>query len=284
MKRTERATLAAETVAIITLGHYTTGGQRVAIADAVHTCLAATRYYPPADAARLSRQLRSAEPVSTRLELRNETTLAGIQHLLAERSGPVLALNFASAKNPGGGFLGGSEAQEESLARSSALYASQRTCPEFYDTHRAAASLLYSDALIVSPDCPIIRDDDGELLPEPRLATFLTCAAPNAGATESHRPRDAGQIAPTLLRRAEIVLGVAAALGYANVVLGAWGCGVFKNEPRVVAAAFRSLLGGHYFGRFKRVRFSVLDRTPGARTFAAFAGEFELPEPTPFQG
>lgn len=273
MKRSERATLAAETVAITEAGHYSAAGRRIDISGAVRDCLAGTRYYPPDEADRLGRHTPPGDAFPTRIELANETTLAGISRLLAEDCGPVLALNFASAKNPGGGFLGGSEAQEESLARSSALYASQRTRPEFYNWHRASASLLYSDALIVSPDCPVFRDDEGELLAVPQLATFVTCAAPNAGAIEAHRPREAGFISGTLVRRAGVVLGVAAALGYANLVLGAWGCGVFRNDPRVVAAAFASELRGRHFGRFARVRFSVLDRGPG-RTFAAFAEEF----------
>jgi uncharacterized protein (TIGR02452 family) len=63
------------------------------------------------------------------IEVVNETTLQGIAALHEEGAERIGALNFASAKNPGGGFLNGSEAREESLARSSALYASLQQVP-----------------------------------------------------------------------------------------------------------------------------------------------------------
>ena len=39
------------------------------------------------------------------------------------------------------------------------------------------------------------------------------------------------------------------------LVLGAWGCGVFRNDPDMVAGIFRELLGpdGRYWGRFQKV-------------------------------
>jgi len=36
---------------------------------------------------------------------------------------------------------------------------------------------------------------------------------------------------------------LAAAHGYTRLVLGAWGCGVFRNDPEVVAAAFVIICG-----------------------------------------
>ncbi len=82
-------------------------------------------------------------------------------------------LNFASAKNPGGGFLGGSQAQEESLARSIALYASLQSEFQFYEEHREMVILLYSHSMIFSPNCPVFRDDQGVLLSKPMLASLL---------------------------------------------------------------------------------------------------------------
>src|SRR5439155_6866731 len=133
---------------------------------------------------------RPGEQFPTAVEVVNETTLAGIARVLASGQGPVAVLNFASAKNPGGGFLSGSQAQEESLARSSALHASLLRAWAFYERHRASPSLLYSDAMILSPGCPVFRGDDGSLLEEPQTATFITSAAPNAGAAASNRPEE----------------------------------------------------------------------------------------------
>ena len=214
---------------------------------------------------------RPPEGFATTFDVLNETTLAGIARVLSEGPGPVAALNFASAKNPGGGFLNGSQAQEESLARSSALHASLMRAWEFYERHRASPSLLYSDAMILSPGCPIIRDDDGALLEEPRLATFITSAAPNAGAAMDNRPQEVPLIPDVFRRRTEYVLALATFHGYKQLVLGAWGCGVFRNDPAVVAAAFaHHLQQGAWSGRFERVVFSVLDASSSQETLAAF--------------
>ncbi len=274
MKRSTRMELAKQTVEIVERGSYQLASGRVIdIAMAVRACCDATRLFRPEELERLREQVlaRPAEGFATTFEVVNETTLAGVARLLAERNGPVAALNFASAKNPGGGFLNGSQAQEESLARSSALHASLLQAREFYERHRASPSLLYSDAMILSPDCPVFRDDGGALLDEPQLVTFITSAAPNAGAAQNNRPEELPAIPDVFRRRSEFLLALAASQGYKRLVLGAWGCGVFRNDPAVVAAAFLGhLRHTAWSGRFARVVFSVLDTAPSMETLAAF--------------
>jgi uncharacterized protein (TIGR02452 family) len=273
MKRTTRQQLAQETVAIVERGRYTSqNGEEVDISGHVQQCLEATRLFRPHDLDRLRHQAL-AEPLleaTTNIEVVNETTLSGIKRVLAASAAPVAALNFASAKNPGGGFLNGSQAQEESLARSSALHASLMRAWDFYEQHRASSSLLYSDAMILSPGCPVFRDDEGALLDDPQHVAFLTSAAPNAGAATTNRPEELSAIPNVFRRRSEYVLALAAVHGYTQLVLGAWGCGVFRNDPHVVASAFVDHLRGPWSGRFRRVVFSVLDTSPALETFSAF--------------
>lgn len=262
MNRNARATLAQETLAIIEKGRYELAdGKVVSIADEVRACVQATQLFRPDDLARIQGEVLSqpASPGVVTVEVANETTLAGVGRLLRQQTGPVAALNFASAKNPGGGFLSGSQAQEESLARSSALYASQMEAWDFYEQHRQGSSALYSDSMILSPACPVFRDDAGKLLEAIQPVTFVTAAAPNAGAVKANTPDDAARIPEVLARRAEYVLALAASQGYRNLVLGAWGCGVFRNDPDTVANVFMSLLRGRWANRFSRVVFSILD-------------------------
>src|SRR3954469_20407599 len=123
MKRSTRMELAKQTVEIVERGSYQSAGGRVVnLAESVRACLNATRFFPPEELERLRQEIlaRPAEGFITTCEVANETTLAGISRLLSDGHRLVAALNFASAKNPGGGFLNGSQAQEESLARSSA--------------------------------------------------------------------------------------------------------------------------------------------------------------------
>ena len=275
MKRSTRLELAKQTGEITEQGTYTSvSSRRVDLAEPLRACLARTRYFSPEDLARVQTDVLSqpSPGYHTTTEVVNETTLQGVTRLLAAGSEPVAVLNFASAKNPGGGFLNGSQAQEESLARSSALYASLLRAPEFYTRHRALPSLLYSDAMILSPACPVFRDDEGALLDEPQTVTFLTSPAPNAGAAANTRPEELPQIPEVLRQRSGLVLALAAAHDHRRLVLGAWGCGVFRNDPALVAASFAAHLhsGGAWAGRFEHALFSVLDLSPAGDTYAAF--------------
>src|SRR5258707_12062420 len=102
----------------------------------------------------------------TQIEVRHETTFSALQRL-ADGAGHVACLNFASAKNPGGGFLSGAQAQEEALARSSALYPCLLRAPDYYERNRANHSAIYLDLVIFSPLVPFFRDDSGALLETP---------------------------------------------------------------------------------------------------------------------
>ena len=281
MKRSTRLELAKQTVEITGRGNYTsTAGRLVDLARPLQACLEGTRFFAPEEVARLREEALAKPPSGhhTVIEVVNETTLQGLTRLWASASEPVAVLNFASAKNPGGVFLNGSQAQEESLARSSALYASLLRAPEFYARHRASPSLLYSNAMILSPDCPVFRDDEGALLDSPQTATFITSPAPNAGAAANTRPEELPQIPAVLHERSELVLALAAAHGYRRLVLGAWGCGVFRNDPRTVAESFAAhLQTGAWSGRFEHVLFSVLDTSSAQDTYAAFQRTLERP-------
>jgi uncharacterized protein (TIGR02452 family) len=279
MDRLNRMALAQETVKAVEQGSYLLSeGRRVDFALLVKSCLLATRLYSSEELKHLRDGLLAEriEGPDAIIEVQNETTLSGIFRLRAETDSPVAVLNFASAKNPGGGFLNGSQAQEESLARSSALYASLQRAPQYYESHRSSRSCLYSDAMILSPSCPIFRDDKGLFLEKPLVATFITSAAPNAGAIATNSPEESSLIETTLFRRAEYVLALAADQNCRLLVLGAWGCGVFRNDPRMVAEAFFRHIcnGGPWSKRFHRVIFSVFDNTPSQKIINVFRDVF----------
>ncbi|MGI5261856.1 TIGR02452 family protein [Streptomyces angustmyceticus] len=265
--------MAQETERIVAAGAYRApGGRLVEIAAAIGRARSGTRLYGPEPVAVAA----PARPVRTEFEVTGEGSLTAGRRLAEAGGGPLAVLNFASARNPGGGYLNGAQAQEEALCRGSALYACVREAPDFYAAHRADPSPFYSDRVILSPGVPVFRDDRGTLLDEPYEAGFLTAAAPNAGVIARRRPSESGRVAAVLAVRAERVLEVAAAGGHRQLVLGAWGCGVFRNEPADVAGAFAAALldGGRFDGWFDRVVFAVLDRRADSPTRAAFAAVF----------
>jgi uncharacterized protein (TIGR02452 family) len=225
------------------------------------------------------RQLGTPESnsASTRFEVTSETTLEAARRLI-QGGGltGVACLNFASAKNPGGGFLSGSQAQEESLARSSGLYRSLNRTRAYYEANRYCETCLYTDHIIFSPEVPVIRDDAGKLLDEPYTVSVITAPAVNAGAIRSNEPEEVAEIGPVMLRRAGYVLAVAQANACEHLILGAWGCGVFQNDPREVAAIFADLLlgQGQYAGAFNSVVFAVLDRSDSRSVIQPFQSRF----------
>ncbi|MCC2278038.1 MULTISPECIES: TIGR02452 family protein [Streptomyces] len=268
--------MAKATEQIVAAGGWTTpDGRRTDIAQAVARARRGTRLYGPEPVA-----VPAWEPVAgtTEFEVTAEGSLEAARRLAA--TAPVAVLNFASARNPGGGYLNGAQAQEEALCRGSALYTCLREAPDFYAAHRADASPFYSDRVIHSPAVPVFRDDRGTLLDTPFEAGFLTCPAPNAGVIAQRMPGVSARVPGALVTRAERVLEVAAAHHYRQLVLGAWGCGVFRNEPADVATAFATHLtgGGRFADCFERVVFAVLDRRTDSPVREAFARRFPRAE------
>ncbi|ADD43214.1 TIGR02452 family protein [Stackebrandtia nassauensis] len=257
--------IARETVDIAETGEYrNAAGELVDIRDHVADAISGTRHYLPDDHLDVAQSPRSAPTI----EVTDETTLTAARRLDTEGNTDTACLVFASAKNPGGGFLGGAKAQEEDLARCSALYRCQTTVPAFYEHHRLTRDLRYSDRVIYSPGVPVFRDEALKLLDAPYRTAFLTAAAPNLGAITRNQPQYVDDVPHALRRRASRVLAVAAAQGHRNLILGAWGCGVFRNDPRQVAEAFAE--GLREVDRFDRVVFAVLDNRPQTPVRSAF--------------
>jgi uncharacterized protein (TIGR02452 family) len=281
MNRKSRATLGQEAVEIVERGWYTLdGGERVDIKEAVSFCLEGTKLFVPEELGSLVEKYRadaSSNSRPTEFAVTNESTLSAARRLVLERCRPnTLCLNFASAKNPGGGFLGGSQAQEESLARASGLYASLLKQPAYYEANRECRTPIYTNHMILSPAVPVFRNDDGDLLAEPFAVGMLTSPAVNAGAVRTNRPGDIPEIRPAMAKRIASVLAVAAHAGYDHLVLGAWGCGVFRNDPEEVSELFANVLfnEGIFTNRFSSVVFAILDRSPEENYIGPFKRRF----------
>jgi len=271
MKRSERAQIARKTVEILEQRRYRAqSGAVVDLSAALERCLAGTRSYDEAELTRLESSAVVEPGLATTLEVTSETSVAAIRRLVVERKLDTLCLNFASAKNAGGGFLGGAEAQEESLTRASALYASLISQPRYYAANRACVTALYTEHLIYSPHVPMIRDDAGTLLERPHLAAFITAPAVNTGALQQNEPERLSQVPDVMRRRVERVLSIALGAGHRALVLGAWGCGVFRNDPELIADLFGQALETSFKGRFEHVVFAVFDRSPGQACLRSF--------------
>jgi uncharacterized protein (TIGR02452 family) len=264
IRRDLAAELGQSAVEIARTGFYfNAGGERVEIGELVTRAVTGKQSLPR-DALLPTPQPRSF--AETLIQVANETTLGACRRLVEGGHRP-LALNFANGAHPGGGFLGGAKAQEEVLCRSSALYRTLVGDP-MYDAHRKRLRPDSTDWAIYSPDVPVFRRDDGTELDHPWLLSFITCAAPyvpKIGQPES------GDL---LQKRIHRVLAIAQAFGYSTLVLGAWGCGAFGNDPRRTAIDFRSAFENEFRGAFSDIVFAITDWSPERRFLGPFRDVF----------
>ena len=234
--------IAEETIAAIDAEKYKNpSGKNVSLKSLIDFSVRKSKLYRPSETEEIIKALDTTRHLSAGPEIvvTRESSLEAAARLQGER--PCL-LNFASAKHPGGGFLGGASAQEESIARSSALYPTLIRHPEFYEENKRSQKDnigLYLDYAIYSPDVPVFMNDEGDLLEQPYLTSVLTSPAPNRYAIfndEDNKMNDDQEdtmeikIEETLNRRMNQVLSIMALYGHRTIILGAWGCGIFGND------------------------------------------------------
>lgn len=269
LSREQAAALGEATRHILAEQRYTnSAGEAVELSTLLKEAQAGTRSYPHT----LEFPMPGPGIYSTDVQVTNESTLVAAQRLVLEGYA-VAALNFASARHPGGGWLSGARAQEESLARASGLVPCIEHDP-MYAQHAAMRDALYTSSAIYSPMVPVFRDDDGRLLDEPYCIGFITAAAVNAGVVLERDRRRKAEVTQAMRERIMRVLAIAVAHKHTALVLGAWGCGVFKNDPAEIARLFAEALNGPFSGVFEMVIFAVLDWSPEKRFIGPFARTF----------
>lgn len=260
--------VAKQVLAILDEGAYVApSGKRVDIRAAFEAACARTKLLTPEALANIEVQSGTR---AGRIEVTGETTQVCGHRLVGEGAERVCVLNFASARNPGGGFLGGARAQEEDVCRCSALYPCLLEAPTYYDVNRAHPDSIYTDHLIYTPDVPFFKTKGrGDLLETPFELSVLTAPAPNTGAVLKRDPDAGAAIREAFERRARYVLAAMADEGHHAIVLGAWGCGAFRGDPEMVADVFAGALED-FAGVFEHVVFPVFDPREGEPNRVAF--------------
>ena len=259
MKQSRRIEIAKDTLEILEKGFYNnTQGEKVDITSIQKNAVDHTQLFKPETLEALLSNTKKENSFQTQYEVTNETTCDAARRLVSEGVQDVMALNFASAKNPGGGFLGGALAQEECIARASGLYPCLlKAMEEYYTYHRKLNTGLYSDTMIYSPAMPIIKDEDGLVLDEPVCVTIVTSPAVNAGVIMRDEDGKTDKIISVMRVRIEKLLALCLNKKHTTLVLGAWGCGVFRNNPEDISQLFLEALTGKFANQFQRVVFAV---------------------------
>ena len=163
-------------------------------------------------------------------------------------------LNFASYNNPGGNFINGSKAQEECLCHESYLYNVLKGRIGYYKiNHKNKNRSLYTDRALYSPNVRFTKECKDV------FCDVITCAAPNKTAAQKYYNVSDEENSKVLKERIEFVLKIAQDNGVDNLILGAYGCGVFGQDPLEVAKIFKEFLSGKY-KCFNKVIFAIPNR------------------------
>ena len=204
----------------------------------------------------------------------------------------VVVHNFASASNPGGGVTKGANAQEESLCRCSGLYFSLNTpsmWDGFYKPHREAHDPFHNDDIIYTPKVTVFKTDTAtpKLMAESDWydVDVITCAAPNLRCQPSNRYNSGDGDKQTVIKDKDLlvlhekrlrrILEVALSEECDTIILGAFGCGAFQNNPEIVALASRKVIEDYRYA-FKNIEFAVYCSPRDDRNFKIFERIFKL--------
>jgi uncharacterized protein (TIGR02452 family) len=261
MKKSKRKVIARDTLEILEKGfYYNQTGEKVLLSKVQKEAENKTILYTPE---RLLQLIKNDPPAKenfkTKFVVDSLSTLDSVRNQF-QCDKDLVCLNFASARNPGGGFLKGSQAQEESIARATGLYKCQLKAEGYYKSNRSIKSCLYTDYIIYSPKVPILKNEEGELLDALVYSGIITAPAVNTGVILRNESQNIDEIEPIMKRRIEMVLSICKDQGHKTLILGAWGCGVFGNDPKVIARLFKELLVNKYENQFKKVVFSIYSK------------------------
>ena len=200
-------------------------------------------------------------------------------------------LNFASASNPGGGVLKGATAQEEAICRCSTLYfhlSENDMWQKFYKPHREESNPLHNDDCIYTPDVMVVQSDTEtpEILEEKDWysVNIITCAAPNLRANPSNAYNSGdGNTRPNISdkallelhkKRLKRILDIAIDNKNEIIILGAFGCGAFKNPPEIVAKAMKEITEEYKYA-FKVIEYAVYCSSRDDRNYKCFERVFK---------
>ena len=230
---------------------------------------------------------RNRERFRTEILVLNQDCLEVAQWLADTGDAPGV-LNMANRHVPGGGVVGGAGAQEENLFRRSNLLYSLYQYADFggeYDVPPSPDGSEYpiprESGGIYSPSATVFRSSESTgyaFLHAPFRAGFITVPAiarPEVYESDGNLWLTQEMAAATRVK-IRAILRIGAHHDHADLVLGAFGCGAFRNPPQHMARLFREVLAEEEFtGVFRRTVFAILDDHNAARggNFAPFERE-----------
>lgn len=266
----DRKEIAKQTLEILQKGYYFYDDKKIDIAKQHRKSVEKSLLITPEEGERLLQKHYFSNGIKKAdISLENIAVVKAVLDCTEKGREEIGVLNFASAKNPGGGFLNGAMAQEESIAASSGLYETLLQHKTYYEVNRQCGTMIYTDYAIYSPDVVFFRDEKFSLLQQTATASVLTLPAVNYGQVLLKKENE--QLAKKVMKkRMELALAIFVEKRCKTIILGAYGCGVFRNVPSDVAKWWQELLKKGYDKAFETILFAVLDGSQKQAVFSAF--------------
>jgi len=193
----------------------------------------------------------------TRIAVENVDCIVAAGKL--SRLGKTCILNMASYKHPGGGVRKGAMSQEEELARRSMLMLG---LPESYYP-------LKKNQFLYNENVTFIKDRNYNLCNPFDLDVITIAAIDFRNVTVSNREQ-VDEFDQETRKKIRAMLWEPHAHGCDNLVLSAFGCGVFKNDPVTVAAIFKEELKNFSF-LYDNIIFAIFnDANSNENNFSTF--------------
>jgi uncharacterized protein (TIGR02452 family) len=183
-------------------------------------------------------EISTSKSISKNIEVVNSDSVSALTEF--SKTGKTAVLNMASYKRPGGGVINGARAQEECLFRCSNL--GHVISTDFYP--------LQDDELLWTKDAVFFKDVNYGYMKDVKV-DVVTIAAINLNAQKVDNYEELTK------NKIRLMLSIATKNNIDNIILGAWGCGVFGNEPSKMAKMFRDVINEGY--SFDNIIFAIIN-------------------------
>jgi uncharacterized protein (TIGR02452 family) len=183
-------------------------------------------------------EISTSKSISKNIEVVNSDSVSALTEF--SKTGKTAVLNMASYKRPGGGVINGARAQEECLFRCSNL--GHVISTDFYP--------LQDDELLWTKDAVFFKDVNYGYMKDVKV-DVVTIAAINLNAQKVDNYEELTK------NKIRLMLSIATKNNIDNIILGAWGCGVFGNEPSKMAKMFMDVINEGY--SFDNIIFAIIN-------------------------
>lgn len=251
------------TVILVNNGFYFTEENERVIFDSEMPMVEGTRFYNT----EILIDRDTSTDWDTIIEVQNIDCLECACNMIDEGYNPAV-LNMANRRNPGGGVTTGAGAQEETLFRRTNLFRSLYQFADYAGNYGVKKShfqypLDRDFGGVYTPGVTLFREDEAhgyKLMDQPVKMSIISVAGMNRPKLTPDGLQIIASLTDAVKNKIRTILRIGIVHNHDSLVLGALGCGAFRNPPRHIAKLFHEVINEPEFhGRFAKIVFAILE-------------------------